>query len=300
MIPPMNIRVRVFWEGRLFEAARVRHPTTKAVCWLTERDRRPAFVPDNLFRPEHDNPEFWAPIAPDKWQAPLPRIAMEIPDDVRMWNSKTAFNAAEAAAEMEREREEAGNVSRETERLSGRVAQQWWRDHSLIVYEPMAEISYRMAEGRVMRAVACCEAGGGLTLASKTVSGLVAAMAEAVDLSTRDAVEDYAPRLEQLPKDRSDFVTAMGWFTAIDPPAGGWLFSRAQLCLWLRARPMPWSFTEIGEHGLFKVSGERARQIYANAIRKVQTVARQGVTPAPDQMASLRERNRRKKREAMA
>lgn len=300
MKPPVGVKVQVLWDGRLFVAARVAHPETKREAWLVEHNRVPVFLPLSRAKPIgkpwegwhtlSSAPQLWAPCNAKTWRAPLPAPSFEMTGDVRMWNAKQSFNAAEAAAEMEADRE---NASRETvvERTSERVAQQWWRDHVLIKYEPRDSLTKRMAEGRIMRAIACCGVGRGLTLENVTASAIVAAMAEAVEAAAKDAVQDYAPRFEQLPQDRDDWLTAMQWFTAIDPPNGNWTLSRRQRVMLLRALPMPWSYDEIGDD--YRISGERARQIYARALDRAYRMACQGVVPAIDRLEALRERNRR-------
>lgn len=307
-MPPQGVRVRVIWGGRgPFEAARTRHPQTKQPCWVTmDANRGAVFLPtrhvSDPAKPyagwhtlRGDAPEVFAPLAPEKWREQLPPVAFcrETDQPARMWSSKQEFNAAEAAAEMESDRE---FVSRGTsvEQKGVRVAQQWWRDHALIRYEERASLSMRMVEGRIMRAVACCGYGKGLTLKNQTFSGIITAMAQAVEEATRDATADYAPRLEQLPADRDDFLTAMGWFTVIDPPSGDWGFSRRQRVLLLRAIPMPWSFDEIGDE--YGVSGERARQLYASGLARGFQAAKRGERPAWDKIEALRDRNRRAKR----
>lgn len=315
MAPPLGVRVRVLWDGRgPFEAARVAHPKIKKACWLIEVERRPVFLPDRTARPvdpkspwnglhtlKGDNPEFWAPIRPDLWSQPLPTPAFLYDGTVRMWTAGQCFDATEAAAEMEADRENVSRGTVEIEKRGARVAEQWWRDASQIRYEPADSLTPRMAEGRIMRAVACCGAGRGLTLKTQTFSAIVAAVAEAIDTAVADAASDYVARFEPLPRDHQDFLTAMGWFSALNPPelrlpSEPWGMSRSQIVLVRRAQNIPWSFDEIGD--AFDVSGERARQINIAALRAVWQIGAGLQKPSRDHIGELRERNRKAKREA--
>lgn len=323
-MPPMNVRVKVVWGGRgPFEAARVRHPETRKICWMTERDRRPVFLPVPRARAfdaaapwagyhtlDGDNPELWAPIRADLWQLPLPAPALEWADaPARMWTARQEFNATEAAAEMQADRD---NVSRETsvrEDTAARVAWQWWRDASLIRYEPSESLTIRMAEGRVMRAVACCAPGSGLTLKRHSYSTIMAAVAEAVAASDEPVTSDIGTRFEPLPQDHTDFLTAMGWFTALGLPPlpqpgahvgrrrKAWDFTRAQKVLIWRSLSIPWSFDEIGLE--LELSGERCRQIEKTALATVWNIGRAAASPLDAPIQELRERNRRVRRAAV-
>ncbi len=314
MKPPLGVKVKVVWNGRHFVAARVAHPATKRECWIAEVNRIPVFLPADTDRPFSPSapwvgfgglagtaPELWAPLCPDKWQVPLPEPACEMDEAAqpRMWASKQEFNAAEAAAEMERDR---ADVSRETpaEAVASRVAWQWWRDASQIRYEPATALSERMAEGRLMRAVACCGAGKGLTLRAKSYSTIIVAIAETLAGADDMPANDPGIRFEPLPQDHDDFDTAMRWFAGLNPVDmrgarhAAWSLSNRQTVLVLRSMSVPWSFDEIGDH--LQLSGERCRQINVSALKTAWKIGRGDLDPLSPQIAKLRERNRRARR----
>ena len=319
MPPPLGVKVWAIWDGRgPFLVARIRHPRSGREVWAADHDGEQVFLPVPKSRPadpdrpwigwhtlKNDAPEYWAPTKPELWGLPMPPPAFERQaGPAKMWTAKQAFSATDAAAEMEADRETARNVPRETEPRGGRVTEQWWRDISLIKYEPATALTLRMAEGRVMRAVACCGAGRGLTLAVPEVSGVLSAIAEAMARAGDYAVTDYVPRLEPLPADETDFVEAMRWFTLLNPPelwAAGrkaWAMSRPQNILIWRALPIPWSFDEIGEK--LNLSGERARQINGKALETCWRAGAGVAKPGRDHIGDLQERNRRYKRNAAA
>lgn len=319
MLPPAGVKVRVIWGGRgPFVAARCINPQTKRMAWLTEQDRKPVFLPVPPQRPTDPakpwqgwhtlkgaDPELWAPVRPDLWQMPLPEVAsvVELDGPAKMFHVKQSLSEADMAAEMQAERD--GVIDEpEQELRSSRVAGQWWRDASQIRYEPVAELSPRMAEGRVMRAVACCGYGMGLTLKTTTFSTLLTSVAEAVAAADEAPDRDWAPRLEPLPADHADFLTAMRWFADLNPPelrldGTAWKMSKGQLVLVYRSMPIPWSFDEIGVE--LELSGERCRQINGAALHRIWMLGSgRTASTAPAHIDRLRERNRRAKREALA
>jgi hypothetical protein len=217
--------------------------------------------------------------------------------------------AAELAREMERDREMARggvlNERLEKEKLP------WWRDASLIRYETVGAITPHMAEGRVMRAVALCGHGQGLTLKSNSFSKILADIASA-NKGEAYATADYVPRLQALPQDQDDFLIAMSWFVALNPVEmrskkqqrfATWDFNRAQMILIWRSFDIPLSFEIVGSR--FGLTGEGARQAFKAVISRC-TRAANGLPayahlPHPcAHIEDLRERNRKAKREAVA
>jgi hypothetical protein len=65
------------------------------------------------------------------------------------------FDAATAAAEMEADRQRARD-QRDPRDRSDEDGLPWWWSPAEIVYQPSGHVTRRMAEGRVMRAVAWC------------------------------------------------------------------------------------------------------------------------------------------------
>ncbi len=104
-------------------------------------------------------PDLWCPLYPELWKAPLPE-AVTLMESGRMVSERLRFTAVEdaEAADLAREME----ADRESARAAGdtakgrRVDVQWWRDATEIVYERPPNITLRMVEARLMRAVACC------------------------------------------------------------------------------------------------------------------------------------------------
>ena len=115
-MPPLNVRVHVLWDGRAFEAARVKDKRGM-ICWLTHISARsdsrsgsrpdrvgtPVFLPltagerrdslaDALARThkgkaapapwagfhtlKSPQPDFWAPLVPQSWALTLPPVAL--------------------------------------------------------------------------------------------------------------------------------------------------------------------------------------------------------------------------------
>lgn len=242
--------------------------------------------------PPHAAPVLWQPQAPQKWLAalpqPVPRVAA-----AAMWSSRGEM-LDDAAAAIDGVPASKGDL--------------WWRDAHAIVYEPPGTVSPRMAEGRVMRALAVCGHGIDVVVRTRSFGALLADLAARADHQPY-ATSDYAPRLAALPADRSDFDTAMAWLTALNPRGvpsvwgrADWSLSRAQEVLAHRAARVPLSFDVIG--GLWGISGEAARQAYARSIAAVTRVAN-GETAWPhavaaptrvDHIAAVRARNRDWKR----
>ena len=212
-------------------------------------------------------PSVWQPQHPDRWKAPLP-------DPVAPF--VTPMPATDVIAE----------------------SPQWWRDINTIRYEDIGSISQRMAEGRVMRAVAACGEG----IAShhvRTFSSMLAEFASEHHGSDYP-VNDYAPRLRQTRDDIADFDVAMAWFAALNPPdlrngsAEAWSFNRSQKVLVLRSLGHPWSFGKIADK--WGLTPDGARKLYVRSIEAIWRVANgmpaYSWVSTVDQIEALRERNR--------
>lgn len=251
----------------------------------------------------------WQPQSPEKWKAPLPPPARRI-EPGRMWSSTTSFTlveeaeAAELAAEMERDRADArrGHGAADIYPEHHKPEMAWWRDADQVRYEPAGQITPRMCEGRLMRAVALCEHGRGLTLRIRSFGTILAQMAARLEQQDY-ATSDFVPRLKALPADISDFETAMHWFVALNPmplPEPGsraqWVPSRPQEVLLFRARNIPLSFEEIGARVEWNVSGEAVRRMYDRAIRRACRIANGQQVETIDQIGAVQERNRAWKR----
>lgn len=246
-------------------------------------------------------PDAWQPIG--AWADPLPDPlpTREVKDELRMVRiGKVDFDAVAAAAEMERDREEARNRKDEYREA---VSLPWWRDGSRIKYERRGEVTREMAEGRVMRAVSWCGAGQDLsrgTLAMSQFLAETAAMTMAQAEAEQELLARRAVRFEPLTQDHDDFLTAMAWFTKLNGSRGmnimkPWRLSRNQEVLLWRALAVPLSFADIGKR--LGVRWDRARDIYAAAIDRIHQIAN-----APARIdwliADLRQRNRAARRTA--
>jgi hypothetical protein len=319
-IPPHGrVHCWVHWRGRQFRAARIvdeRKNKPRLLVWVTLKDGLPQYLPPHGQEEEWGSePDAFRPIDPKKWDWPLPapldaRAGIMATERVRFALVEEA-EASDLAREMEADRANArsvkhGFVSRETAPL------QWWRDHSLIRYEAAPNFTLRSIEGRLMRAVYHCGAG---SHAKFNTSSVLRDLGEAAarEMAEREAVAvpDFVPRMESTPADEGDFLTAMGWFAALNPPADpfspartarGYKLSRAQKIVLRRAKNIPPSYDEIGVE--FEISGTRVKQIFEQAISDAWRHA-MGLAPRPglrrrDVMMEVRERNRRAKREARA
>lgn len=333
--PPLVVKVRVAWSGRIFIAARGRGKDGEE-RWGEYRPGSDRPRPVEL----SGSPDLWQPLHPELWRLPLPEPVTLSADGI-MAAERVSFalvDAAEAsdlAREMEADRAHANGVSREN-----RVAQPekersilWWRDASLIRYERAPDITLRMVEGRLMRAVyhsGAADHGGVQT--SSVLRDMSEAAARALAELEAKSTPDFVPRMDSTPADAGDFLTAMGWFAALNPPDPnarprrllGWFgalegfdyipaFNQPQMIILRRAQNIPLSFDEIGIE-LFHVdptgrdaarrihaAGERARLMFKGAVSSCWKLAMGLTEPASNRvMAAVRQRNREAKRRAMA
>ena len=312
MPPPLTVKVRVLWSGREFIAARAFKDGHER--WGEYRPGSDSPRPVQLT----DGPELWQPIKPGLWQLPLPEPVI-LSEVGRMVTERIRFQAvddaeaADLAREMERDRADAQRGSGGTTQITKEFQCQWWRDATLINYrEIRPDITLKSAEGRLMRAVACCGAGRVSKFRVSPIWLEIGAAAAAV-LAEKEAESspDIVRRFEPLRDDETDFLTAMGWFAALYPPEQRprwWArfdadderrLNRSQRIILWRARNVPLSFAEIGSE--LKFSGERAQQIFRQSIEDCWRMAnglpnRKGVPVRIDHMAVVRERNRRTRR----
>lgn len=291
------------WAARVFQAIRGRDDRTGREMWAGWDGV--GAIPIDL----GGEPDLWQPLHPEKWMLALPSPVVWAGPG-RMVSERTKFQAvedaasADLAAEMERDRADAR--ARPSDEASGAVvASQWWRDVSQIRYAAFGQITQRHAEGRVMRAVAWAGVGGGLTLASRTTATVMAELADAAALAADDDGRDLIVRFEPLPVDQSDFLVAMAWFTALNPPesrrgasAKPWGLSSAQRVLAARARSVPLSFGDIGRFMGWR-GHQRAQQVYGETMERIWKIANGAVVRRGrvDQIEALRERNRAYRRE---
>ncbi len=304
--PPPRVRVVVCWNGRTFQAARVIHPCERRWCWVRRHaDGREQYLPPRLRkgiraagkakapapRPAAEwlpNPEWWQPIDPAKWQAPLPNPLppplLVQPDTQRMVNIRARRRPAETAKDRAVE-----------------DGAPWWWDASAIVYEPPGAVTPRMAEGRLMRALAAPGAVGAEAAPRRQRDYALASIADARAEAEREAALSGLPPRDELepgPADLADWLTAMAWFAALDPPelrARGhlpWMLTIEQKVLAWRAQRRSWASIAL----MVRRSRTWGRDAAARSLARVTRIAN-GVSPDPhrrsrDAMAALSERNR--------
>ena len=287
--PPLGVRVRVMWDGRVFEAARVPHPVDKHECWLVhDRKLGAVFLPlsGDLRRPadpgspwsgwhtlKQEAPDYYQPLSPERWAVPLPASVRFPTVSPRMYSATP------------RQPREPGGGSQCFE--ADLASKQWWRDPMAISYAPSGSVSKRMAEGRVMRAVAACGGDGGWRLRARTVATVLA------DFATEYQAKldgETRVRWHPLPQDQDDFETAMRWYAQLKG-GNGRALNRVQRVLFFRSLPTPLSFDEIGwELGR---SRETVRTLYARGVEECWWYANGVAGPADRKLAALKERNRK-------
>lgn len=301
-----NVDVTVLWEGRQFRAAIILNPATKRYQWATvSKDGDRVFLPPKgLEKKWGDEPEAWRPIG--AWPDPLPEPLRGV--EPRLYSSTMKFQlvedatSADLAREMEQDRADAqrGDVS-SADRFDP-LHLQWWRDNTKIKYEARGQVTKDNCEGRLMRYVACFVApfdeGEELTLRTMTTSQILVRLIEQANKgdATEVASSSYAPRLFPIKPDHDDFLEAARWYTRLNPVETWgenrrlWKRNKAQQVLAFRAKRVPWSYAEIGEKVIGK-SGERARQIYSETIKRALAIANAPEVVDP-RFEELRERNR--------
>jgi hypothetical protein len=325
--PPLRVMVNVHWRGRQFVAQRDTHPRSKKPCWLTSKrgSGESWYLPPRgderrETRAWGPNPDYWWPLKPESWQAqlPPPMTAMIDPTPVSI----------NIRARKRRHVPRPANPSE-----PGEIKTPWWWDGSLIRYEPPGSVTREMAEGRVMRAVAVHGAGAAAAPSSAQVywpkwSLTFASFDEAMKEAEREASEAVAReaslRLKLVlgPNDHKDWLTAMGWFTAITPARGSvrplpyGLVGRARAKrsareaihtdpsrawdLGIGQRILIWRAQErwLGFRTIAKIVDEPRATVhrwYREIIDEIHAVAN-GKTNAVDHIPALQERNRAHKR----
>ena len=308
VFPPNGVRTIVQWAGHQISAARTRDRKTGAVSWVTaERGKLVTLPPKGQEERWGAEPECWRPEHPDKWDAPLPP-PMERQAQPRMVyrtgrNRYAAMTAqAEQSARTQRELraflEEKGLA--EVAPAAGDSSRQWWLSEPL-TYSDAGEISEREAEGRVARAILTDGIHGKYGGPRANASASSALQRLVHETLQSDDADDEPFRFKPGPRDNTDYLTAFGWFTALNPPEiwhkrrEPYELSQAQCVLVWRVIVPPRSFRQIAKST--GGSHEQARRIYGGAIAGV-TRAANGKRVLPymtvaDRMAALRERNRR-------
>ena len=283
-LPAGRVHVRVRWPGYVVEAASEVDKKGKR-HWheIVGRDLRPLRA----------RPEAWQPLDASRWQWPNGISPKPLPVVVRPALASIggiAFDAATAAAEMEEWREAArANADRMPEDRDGLP---WWRDVTLVVYEPMGSVSQEHGEARIMRHL-ILERSMPLDLRRQktnaaVLSDLKLTWAEVYQSESKG--DDWAPPLVAQPEDWADFETVMGWFCEVLPRAREMVVLRGRML----APPVTWQGLgdEIGR------SRQRAQQIYRTAIGDLVDAANRPGTRGAARLAEVQERNRAARRRA--
>ncbi len=283
-IPAGRVHIDAWWMvhgvPKRLEVVRVWMPRDKAYQWYTQ-SRRGDIV---LVPPRGAEGSFWGE-APVCWQPlteawtwpngvePEPAPVHSVPKAISIGRQSYA-EVEEASGERD-----AGGRGDSADDV------QWWRDATQIAYERPGAVSMRMAEGRLMRALAHCGAINP-RLHAVTTASLLADLAAHADAEARVAAA-LVVRFQPMPKDHDDFLMAMAWFSSLNTAVAGrttrrpWSLNRRQRVLHYRSMDQPLSFADIG-HELSTpdqrrrgntLSRHRVMQIYWEGIEAVHRVA---------------------------
>lgn len=289
MMPPPNVKVRLLVSGYELTAARIRDSRT-GWRWVVH-DRHGVRDLDRAIA-RADRPaggEYWAPVDPASWRLPLPAVGIYVaPSD--------------SAA-----RSRIGASGRLPERQSDAPIKkgQLYRDPLAIAYEPEGSVGRDMTEARVLRAIRFdgVKARQGRLREARAISwpSEWEALSQLIDQMEKASIEAVARRFEPVPADLSDYLTAFGWFTRLNPPElwhkrrEAYALNDAQRVLVLRAAEPPFTWAQIGERCSRRTDGQ-ARRFYDKTIDAIHRIANGGQpydhVTAADQIAQLRERNR--------
>lgn len=235
LAPPLDCRVRVLFGGAVFEAARIVHKGHRrtSVVWATMNGNRVVHL--------QDDPTFWQPLHPTKWESALPT-----PHQIDIRPASTARPEAEPLTPRERE---------------------WWRNDCDVRYAPPGSITPRMAEARVMRALwAETSFERADTLATNSPLTWLARMIELVEMAEGKRPTYFNDRFRPTSRDLSDFVNVVEWLRVLNRMTRPYY-----TVLRMRAANPAYTFQEIGD--VIGKSGETARQMYRAAVMLVTTSA---------------------------
>lgn len=330
MRPPASVKIKCLWPnkrglGTPFICVRYVDPKSRKERWATMADGQIIRLPledktppvpsktwigfHNLITPE---PQFWAPLSASTWSLPLPEPAYiwVDPETVpnRLWSARQAYTSVDAALdaeEMQRNRETVSQEN-ETETVSHRQAQQWWRQAVGLRYDDPAllpeDLGKRMVAWRLHRAIHFAQPFRGYGRLHPQISPALQQLAM-TQQDIRDRANNAPPDnelampIEMLPADDSDFLSALDWFLGLQSPGDGlkgpWSLSNHQKVLAYRSLALPRSFREIGDRLTPQVGDERARKIYHDALDQAWLIATgRKKNHTRDQIIALRERNR--------
>lgn len=308
-LPPLGVKVRLRWGARPeIEAALmpdnrgVRSPSevflgAKRVCWGLVDGGRTVLLPNLDAPPDPRNPhvgwhtlkgwpDWWRPVRPDLWQAPLPPVGWIDTGETRagrLWSSTMTFGAVDDAevADLAREMEDI----RAEHCAGGRLAEgespappRWWLDPFAVTYSEPGQITRREAEGRLMRAF-------NAEHWVRVERPVVKTFAEALDRYARVRAPSAAELAADDPivmhpepsgRDRDDMLTALGWLKGLDD-------ALQEFVLRLRERDPPLSWRRIGR--IAGCSHEAARQVHEAGLDRITATANGETTDGGERTA---------------
>jgi hypothetical protein len=308
-----NRPIRVAWNGYHLDAMRMGPPVAKQARWVEIYGREFIDLPPTRvvsFRDTHAgqlinvpeagqlarwgaNPEMWQPLASHPWPTYLPEHEQIWPgskaglftriDQQSYGETEMAQDAAER--EMFKDQAYARGRNGEPEEA---LELPKWRDATSISYSQSGHITRAEAEARVCRALYFLGGGGGLDLiAGRSNAAVLADLKRDVD---DDDLAGLIPRLIVHDSDTdARLITAMRWACELrlSPLVNG--RTRYDV-LELRSRNVPVLWSKIAD--MLGVSGTRAKQLYADAIDRITTIANTG-TPLLDRSeAKVKQGNR--------
>lgn len=166
---------------------------------------------------------------------------------------------------------------------------QWWRDHTAIIYQPRGEITHIQCEARVMRAL-ITDRWQRLDLKPiKTNSAVLADLKRSLlDLLEEAPDDDWVPPLRPMRQDHTDYLIVMKWLTEVNCT---W---REMTTLRRRAQSPPWSWRSIGD--FINRSPQGAKKMYIRTIHEITVSANQHPIRGPERLMALQAQNAAYKR----
>ncbi len=313
-LPMIKCHIGVAWNGYELECAFVPDKNSKSGGIFIERTRSGELRDLPPKRNAHEwgqYPDYWWPIDPDNWPRELPQPLPER-SARRRYSATNGFNTViEVTAEqLAREIEEGREIARAQANKPSkepREGMQWWRDPHRVTYSKTGNISIEEVEARVSRAILYDGVHPNMRPAEFGADSVLAATAATTVSSEHEDPSSWHVRFTPSQKDHDDYLIAMAWFAALNPPelrprrrAGEQvMLNISQKVIVWRALNPPLSWRQLGselheETG--KSSDHYARQRFGQALQQLCAAANgrrvhQHVS-VKDQLSAVRESNR--------
>lgn len=220
-----------------------------------------------------DDPTAFRPLDPDTWRHPLPpplHMTAAHANGVAVRIDHMAFTVAEAAAEMEAEREfRRGRTDEDLEasRQGQKPELPWWRDVWEVRFSPPGGAIDRLeVEGRVMRTM-YFYGHGGLRLPTQRTNAAVLADMK----SSSWQAPDVPPLTRGQAETDERICEVIGWLAEMHAEAGG---GRRLHVLSARARDVPRSWVSLADE--LQISVTRVHQIHDGALDRLLAIANAG------------------------